>query len=157
MSPLSAEYCRLIDRSSAKYGVPARLVRAIIMVESGGDRHATAAAMGDKRRGGSYGLMQISLDTARALGYSGEAIGLYNAAINIDLGTQYLRDLLVQTDGVEDAAVSGYNAGLSTVRPDDGKRTGNTNTAADRLTPFVNQYYVDSVLKFMAEDRSASH
>ena len=41
----------------------------------------------------SYGLMQLLMSTARGLGYTGDANGLYDAATNIDLGTRLLSDL----------------------------------------------------------------
>ena len=57
--------------------------------------------------------------------------------------------------GNVDAAISGYNAGLSSVRPGDGQRVGNTGTDADLNTPFINQGYVDAVKAAMAQFSTA--
>lgn len=144
-----SDYTTQIQAAAAKYNVPAALIAGIVQVESGGDPNAVNLSAGDAARGGSYGLMQMSLETAEALGYTGDTSGLYDPATNIDLGTHYLADLLAQTNGDVAAAVSGYNAGLSSVRPGDGKRTGDTGTDADLSTPFINQSYVDAVTGWM--------
>ena len=136
---------------AASYGVPLPLVLAIVQAESGGDPNAVATNPADLARGGSYGLMQMSYDTALSLGYSGTPQGMLDPATNLDLGTHYLSDLLGETGGNVDAAISGYNAGLSSVRPGDGQRVGNTGTDADLSTPFINQSYVDQVKGFLSQ------
>lgn len=131
--------------------MPTALVLAIIEVESQGIADAIAHNEKDSARGGSYGLMQMSYNTAVLMGYHGSPSGLCNPAVNIQLGTRYLADLLTQTHDNIAAAISGYNGGLSRDRPDDGKRIGNTHTDADLQTPFINQDYVNRVLKAFAE------
>lgn len=140
----------LIASAAARYSVPPALIKSVIAVESGGDPNAKALSGGDGARGGSYGLMQMSLATARALGYTGDANGLLDPTTNIDLGTRYLADLLRQTRGAVDAAISGYNAGLSSVRPADGKRVTN-----DPSSPFINQSYVDRVKSYLGQFSTA--
>ena len=56
-------------------GVPASLVERVIRRESGGNPRAVHA--------GNYGLMQIKLGTARAMGYTGSAAGLLDAQTNM--------------------------------------------------------------------------
>ena len=143
------DYTDLITRAAARYNVPAALIAGIIQAESQGNPNAVNLTGGDLTRGGSYGLMQMSADTAAALGFSGTTDDLLDPATNIDLGTHYLADLLAQTNGNIPAAVSGYNAGLSSVRTGDGQRVGNTGTDADLSTPFINQAYVDEVVGYM--------
>lgn len=147
----ATDWSQAVAPIAAQYGVPASLVLAIIQVESGGNPNAINNTGGDAALGGSYGLMQMSADTAQALGYNGPSSGLLDPTTNITLGTRYLADLLSETGGNVDAAISGYNAGLSSVRPGDGQRIGNTGTDADLLTPFINQSYVDRVKSLLAQ------
>ena len=52
-------------------GIPVSLVERVIKRESGGNPRAVSS--------GNYGLMQIRLGTARAMGYPGSAEGLLDA------------------------------------------------------------------------------
>jgi hypothetical protein len=61
----------LIARYSAEYGVPVALVHRVVKRESTYNPQA--------RNGGHYGLMQIKPETARTMGYRGDAAGLYDA------------------------------------------------------------------------------
>ena len=56
-------------------GLPASLVERVIRRESGGNPRAVHA--------GNYGLMQIRLGTARAMGYTGSAAGLLDPQTNM--------------------------------------------------------------------------
>jgi soluble lytic murein transglycosylase-like protein len=55
----------LVEQQASANGVPASLVHRVIVRESGYNPRAAHA--------GNYGLMQIRLGTARAMGYSGSA------------------------------------------------------------------------------------
>lgn len=142
----AGRYDATIASAAVQYNVPAALIKAIIWRESDFNPRATASASGDLARGGAYGLMQMTLLTARGLGYTGpigdpDALsGLFSPTANIDLGTRYLAQLLQATGGQIDAAISAYNAGLSSERAGDGKRVTN-----DPSSPFINQPYVDWV------------
>lgn len=145
----AARVLPIVQAATHGTNVPAPLVMGLIQQESNFSPWATATDPRDVARGGSYGLMQMSLATARALGYKGvtgdpaQLTGLYDPVTNVSLGVAYLRDLITATRGDTAAAVSGYNAGLSSERQGDGKRTGN-----DRTAPFINQSYVDAVMTF---------
>ena len=93
------------DMASAN-GVPASLVERVIRRESGGNPRAVSA--------GNYGLMQIRLGTARAMGYGGSAQGLLDAATNMTYAVRYLAGAYRAAGGNEDRAVAlyarGYNA-----------------------------------------------
>ena len=147
----ASDWTATVTPIAAQYGVPVPLVLGIIQQESGGNPNAVATAAGDLARGGSYGLMQVSLETAQGFDPSVTADDLLDPTTNITIGVGYLADLLVQTNGNVDAAISGYNAGLSSVRPGDGQRVGNTGTSADLSTPFINQSYVNAVKAFMSQ------
>ncbi len=76
----SAQYSPLdgmVAQQASAAGVPASLVERVIKRESGGNPLAVSR--------GNYGLMQIRLGTARAMGYSGTASGLLDPANQHDL------------------------------------------------------------------------
>jgi hypothetical protein len=100
--PVSSQYDELIARASARHGVDARLVRAVIQVESAYRAQA-------KSRKGAMGLMQLMPDTARRFAVSDP----YDPAANIDGGVRYLKFLLERFD--RSLAVAAYNAGEAAV------------------------------------------
>ncbi len=93
----------LIASKAAAYNVPARLVRRVIMRESRGNPRAVHA--------GNYGLMQIRLGTARAMGYRGSAAGLLDADTNMTYAVKYLAGAYHAAGGNTNRAVHYYAAG----------------------------------------------
>lgn len=90
MTALSAEadaprraLMEIADRYAAEAKIPASLVRGVILVESDWNEHLTGAL-------GEIGLMQLRMQTARELGYSGTERELYNPETNIRWGVKYL-------------------------------------------------------------------
>jgi soluble lytic murein transglycosylase-like protein len=65
----------LIAKHAAAHSVPEALVRRVIHRESRGNPRVISK--------GNYGLMQIRLGTARAMGYRGSAAGLLDADTNM--------------------------------------------------------------------------
>jgi transglycosylase-like protein with SLT domain len=98
----------LIAKHAAQNGVPVTLVNRVIRIESRG--RATAVHKG------SYGLMQIRLGTARALGYSGDAQGLLDPDINLAYGVKYLAGAYRAAGCDADRAVSYYKRGYHGVK-----------------------------------------
>lgn len=98
----SVPYGDLIRRASAAHGVDARLVQAVIHVESRYQRKA-------RSRAGAMGLMQLMPETARRYA----AKHPYDPATNIDAGTRHLRWLLDRYPLA--LALAAYNAGEATV------------------------------------------
>jgi soluble lytic murein transglycosylase-like protein len=94
----------LIARYAAEYGVPEALVHRVVKRESTYNPQA--------RNGGHYGLMQIKPETARTMGYRGDAAGLYDAETNLKYGVKYLRGAWLLADGSHDRAVQLYCVGL---------------------------------------------
>jgi len=84
-------------------GVPASLVARVIRRESGGNPRAVHA--------GNYGLMQIKLSTARAMGYTGSAAGLLDPQTNMTYGVRYLAGAYRAAGGDENRAVALYASG----------------------------------------------
>jgi soluble lytic murein transglycosylase-like protein len=75
-------YAQAIARHAAAHGVPFGLAEGVVFVES---RHNPRAS-----NAGNYGLMQIRLGTARAIGYSGGTGGLLEPETNLRFGMKYL-------------------------------------------------------------------
>jgi len=105
-APLPADavpYGPIIDAVSAAQGVPARLVRAVITVESGFRERA-------RSRKGAMGLMQLMPATAKRFA----VVDPYNARQNIEGGIKYLKTLLDRFPTVA-LALAAYNAGEAAV------------------------------------------
>ena len=84
-------------------GLPASLVERVIRRESGGNPRAVHA--------GNYGLMQIRLGTARAMGYTGSAAGLLDPQTNMTYALRYLAGAYRAAGGSESRAVALYARG----------------------------------------------
>jgi soluble lytic murein transglycosylase-like protein len=84
-------------------GLPASLVERVIARESGGNARAV--------HGGNYGLMQIRLGTARAMGYTGSAAGLLDPQTNMTYALRYLAGAYRAAGGNENRAMALYAHG----------------------------------------------
>ena len=93
----------LIAQHAAANNLPEDLVRRIIKRESGGRPGVISK--------GNYGLMQIRLGTARAMGYRGSAAGLLDADTNMTYAVKYLAGAYHAADGNANRAVHYYAAG----------------------------------------------
>ena len=93
----------LVSRHAAANGLPESMVRRIIKRESGGRAHVISK--------GNYGLMQIRLGTARAMGYRGTAVGLLDADTNMTYAVKYLAGAYHAAGGNPDRTVHYYAAG----------------------------------------------
>ena len=96
-----------IQAASGRYEVDPRLVRAVILQESGGDPRATS-------RVGAAGLMQLMPGTFAEMGY--DPIRIYEPAINIEAGVRYLAQGLSAFGGDVYWAAAAYNAGIAGAR-----------------------------------------
>lgn len=94
----------LIARHARSHGVPVRLARAVVRVESNFNPQA-------RGRGGEVGLMQIKPSTARGIGYSGTVQALYNPDTNLKWGMAYLAAAYKLAGGDVCGTVLRYNAG----------------------------------------------
>jgi soluble lytic murein transglycosylase-like protein len=84
-------------------GLPASLVQRVIARESGGNPRAVHA--------GNYGLMQIRLGTARAMGYTGSAAGLLDPQTNMTYALRYLAGAYRAAGGNESRTIALYSRG----------------------------------------------
>jgi soluble lytic murein transglycosylase-like protein len=96
----------MAEQAASANGIPVSLVDRVIRRESGGNSRAVSR--------GNYGLMQIRLGTARAMGYTGSAQGLLDPATNMTYAVRYLAGAYGAAGGNESRAVAlyarGYNA-----------------------------------------------
>lgn len=86
--------------ASARNGVDADFIASVIHAESGFNAKAVSAK-------GARGLMQLMPATAASLGTKDS----FDPAQNIEGGSRYLRQLLVQFNGDAALALAAYNAG----------------------------------------------
>ncbi len=98
-----ADYEAMVATHAQANGVPEALVHRVIVRES----KYRADVVG---RGGTIGLMQIKLATARGLGYTGDAAGLRDPNTNLTYAVKYLAGAYRAANGDADRAV-GYYAG----------------------------------------------
>jgi soluble lytic murein transglycosylase-like protein len=93
----------MIASHAAANGVPLDLARRVVKRESNGNPRAVSK--------GNYGLMQIRLGTARAMGYTGGAAGLLDADTNMTYAMKYLAGAHRAAGGNHDRAVALYARG----------------------------------------------
>lgn len=99
-----SEYQALAASHAQANGVPEALVHRVIMRES----KYNAGLIG---RGGTIGLMQIKLATARGVGYTGTAEGLRDPNTNLMYGVKYLAGAYRAAHADHNRAVSYYAGG----------------------------------------------
>ncbi len=116
-------------RAAERYGVPEKLISAVIRVESGFNARAVSPK-------GARGLMQLMPETASLLGVRDS----FDPADNIDGGVRHLRQLLDRFNSVS-LALAAYNAGEHAV------------TQYRGIPPFAEtQGYVQKVLAYFHGD-----
>jgi soluble lytic murein transglycosylase-like protein len=99
-----SQYDELVARHALANGVPVELVHRVIVRES----RYNAALVG---RGGTIGLMQIKLATARGLGYTGTAEGLRDPDTNLAYAVKYLAGAYRAANGDHARAIRYYAGG----------------------------------------------
>jgi Transglycosylase SLT domain len=99
-----AQYEKLVATHAKANLVPEALVHRVIVRES----KYRADLIG---RGGTIGLMQIKLATARGVGYKGDAEGLRDPDTNLAYGVKYLAGAWRAAKGDHDRAVHYYASG----------------------------------------------
>jgi hypothetical protein len=129
--------------AAEKYNVPEALVKAVMTVESGGNPTPadSKAHAGGGSRGGAIGPMQVMPETAAQYGVTDPQV-LRDPSRNIEIGTQYLSDLLnnPKIHGDVKLAAAAYIGGLSVVGADgklDLSKKSPENKAA--ITDYINK------------------
>lgn len=149
----------IVDEEAKAAGISARLIAAIITIESAWNpwamhletrfrylmnvanhAQATHTTIETERelQKMAFGLMQLVGGTARAIGYKGPLTLLLDPEVNIHWGSRYLRQIRVHYPNNVRDQVAAYNAG--SVRLDGAGR-------------YVNQAYVDQVIAILTQNR----
>lgn len=115
-------YSGLVARHAAAHGLPPSLVHRVIMRESRYNPRAVSR--------GNYGMMQIRLGTARAMGYTGSAAGLLDPNTNMTYAVKYLAGAYRAAGGNADRAVALYASGY-------GGRGRSVQTYAQTVSPMM--------------------
>lgn len=96
----------LIARYASENGLPFELADAVVRIES---RYNAGA-----RNGVNLGLTQVSIHTARSLGYTGDAAGLLDAETNLRFGLKYLAQAYKLASGDTCGTILRYQFGHRT-------------------------------------------
>lgn len=99
-----SEYDNLISNAAENHSLDPRLVKSVMLVESGFNASAVS-------RKGARGLMQLMPTTAQRHGVK----NVHDPAQNIAGGTKYLSHLLELFDGNLEKSLAAYNAGEGAV------------------------------------------
>lgn len=99
-----AEYAEMVATHARANGVPEALVHRVIMRES---RYQPGLV----GHGGTIGLMQIKLATARGLGYTGDAAGLRDPNTNLTYAVKYLAGAYHAANGDHARAIRYFAGG----------------------------------------------
>lgn len=134
---------RLYKLSADKYGLPWEYVKAIALIESNnglaksvkrGLENPSDIDGSKSSDGKSWGIMQVTLTTAKDMDAAATVQKLNNAAYSIDLGARYLSKMMARYRGELrqlEYAVKAYNQG-----------PGNTDKeVAGRISGYAQNYY----------------
>ena len=105
----------LVAKHAAANNVPVALADAVVRIES---RYNPRA-----RNRANLGLTQISHRTARGIGYSGSAAGLFEADTNLRYGIKYLAMAYRMSGGDVCGTIMRYQSGLGARRMNGANRT----------------------------------
>lgn len=121
---LTRQYDALFLKYASKYGLDAKMLKAIALNES-----TLGKNKGYEPIGGTTGLMQIKLSTARDFFKNLTATQLENDEIQIETASAFLASLKKQFVGDERKIVMSYNQGA-----------GNTRAGKEYAKPYWEKY-----------------
>ena len=126
----SAAVAAALDAAARSFGVPRDVLYGIAATESNFD----PSVIGDQ--GQSFGLLQVQLATAQAVGFGTTPQDLLDPGTNAAAGAAYLAAQLQRFQGNLVAAVSAYNAGAGGVM----SNSGYIQQVATTATEFAQQW-----------------
>lgn len=94
-------------------GIDPALIMAIIQTESSWNPNAVRVEPNGYK---SIGLMQVTIQAARDVGYTGDEAGLFDPKTNIKYGVKYIKRMLNIFNGNIYKAIAAYNAGPGNVK-----------------------------------------
>lgn len=103
-------YRPLIEAAFMSKHLPVHWGLSIAKQESGFRPWARNDIGGDRRRGGAWGLFQMTLETAQGLGYRGDGPGLLDPVLNADYAARFIAELRNKWHNLQDVAAA-YNSG----------------------------------------------
>jgi soluble lytic murein transglycosylase-like protein len=109
--PAFEKYDALFKRNGKIHGVPWRWLKAIAMNESSLGLNPRVLAGLVSSDGLSYGLMQVTLTTARELRPGTTADDLNDPEISIGLSAKYVRRMMDRFGGDREKTIRAYNGG----------------------------------------------
>jgi soluble lytic murein transglycosylase-like protein len=121
-----------VQSVAAAQGLDPKLLEAICLVESGGrpdslrfelnfyneyikGKPSVAGAKYGPLAAASFGVMQILLETACELGFTGEPWDLFQLQTGLAWGAKDLKRIVEWADGNQDRAILAYNSGMGHV------------------------------------------
>ncbi len=136
-------YWDLLFDASRRTSLDPYVVVALTRQESLFDPRATS-------RSDARGLMQLLPTTARRvakqIGVNPESLDLYDPALNVKLGTAYLRSLFAMFGGDEFRAVAAYNAGERAVERWNARHSGEVDEWVENIGYRETRDYVKKVI-----------
>lgn len=105
---LDRELANLIYRTAERKGIDPALAFKVVATESQFYPRARSPV-------GARGLAQLMPSTARVIKPGVKTADLYDPALNLSIGFEHLRDLMVYYDGSTRLALTAYNRGPHTV------------------------------------------
>ncbi len=105
------ESVALVNEIAPKYGVSRQMVLGIISKESSFNPNARNLTGKDGVRGGAWGLMGMTLETARGIVKDATAESLLDPRYNLTLGIAYLAKQQQRFGNDTDLVIAAYNRG----------------------------------------------
>jgi len=149
-----ARYEKMIARHAKANLVPEALVHRLVVRESKYNPELIG-------HGGTIGLMQIKLATARGVGYTGDAAGLRDPETNLAYGVKYLAGAYRAAGGDYDRAIRYFAGGYYYVAKQqrvDHLKQGkpDLNAAPPKISEFQDKPALPTEVAAPAEDAAAS-
>lgn len=144
---VKAQLVKLAIEVASAQGLPPSWLLAIMEIESNFRADAKRLWGTDGKRGGAYGLCQMTVQTAKGLGFAGKPDELLDPKLNLTLAARLLKQLSSQFGGVLMDVACGYNSGkscaackkISETDPDQARRARHGRTIL---------FYAPTVVKF---------